>query len=120
MQNFSNEELVKIAGQTGVGTISGLKSQEAQAELNKRLIESLKNLSNKLDESAQDTEKYNFVIVNLTIAMMFLAVVQVVVSVLALNATWLIRGLYVLIALVVIVLTLKNMKKRSRSKTKDK
>lgn len=59
------EELVELAGEMVIGTSSGLKSQKAQAEINRRLIEAL-------NASKDSTEKYSKWLIGLTVALVIL------------------------------------------------
>lgn len=68
--NTPNEELVKQAGETVVGTPSGLKAQYAQAELTRRLMNSINNL-NKI------SSKYSQRLIWLTIVLGILAAIQI-------------------------------------------
>ncbi len=53
MKELTNEELVNIAGSTVIGTPSGLKAQKVQAELNKRLMDSIGVLKSTLNETVR-------------------------------------------------------------------
>ncbi len=79
MNTASNEELVKTVGAVVIGTPSGLKAQEAQAELNRRLIEKMEALVTSLDKNNETTERFNRRTLQLTWAMAVLAVVQIVI-----------------------------------------
>ena len=50
ISKMENEDLVKLAGGTVIGTPSGLKAQHAQAELTKRLLESIGELNKNIKE----------------------------------------------------------------------
>lgn len=69
----SDNTLVEIAGGTVLGTPSGLKAQHAQAELTRRLMVSIKNLD-------VTTSRYSKVLVALTIALTFLGVLQIILT----------------------------------------
>lgn len=69
------DQLVELAGETVIGTPSGLKSQKAQAEINRRLIEAL----NALKES---TKQYNERLERLTWVLVVLTIILVAISVL--------------------------------------
>jgi len=71
MTTKTNEELVRDAGETVIGTPSGLKAQHAQAELTKRLIISIDNLN-------KTTSCYSKVLIWLTVALGILAVIQII------------------------------------------
>lgn len=82
MKNLSNEELVKYAGQTVIGTPSGLAAQEAQAELTRRLIVSNNSLRDATLENNGITRKFNEGMLILTIILTLLAGLQIVASIL--------------------------------------
>lgn len=67
----TNDELVKDAGQTVIGTVSGLNAQHAQAELTRRLIHSIKHL----DET---TAYYSKVLIWLTVVLGIFALIQII------------------------------------------
>ena len=71
----TEEELVSDAGQTVIGTPSGLKAQHAQAELTRRLINSIKHL----DET---TSHYSRVLIWLTVILGIFALIQILLFVL--------------------------------------
>lgn len=66
----TNEELVEAAGEYIIGTPSGLKSQQAQAELMSRLIYSNKNLNS-------STQFSNWMMIILTVVLVILTIVLV-------------------------------------------
>lgn len=67
----TDEGLVEDAGQTVIGTPSGLKAQHAQAELTRRLINGIKHL----DET---TARYSKVLIWLTIGLGIFALIQII------------------------------------------
>ena len=67
------DQLVELAGETVVGTSSGLKSQKAQAEINRRLIEAL-------NTSQKSTEKYSKRLEYLTWMLVILTIVLVIIA----------------------------------------
>ena len=67
-RNMDVDQLVNLAGKTVMGTLNGLQSQKAQAEINRRLIEAL-------NESRDSTNRYSEKLVFLTWALVFLTVV---------------------------------------------
>jgi hypothetical protein len=69
----SSKDLVRIAGETVIGTPSGLKAQHAQAELTKRLTDSI----NRLNSS---TTFYSDRMLELTIFLFVLGSIQIVIS----------------------------------------
>lgn len=70
----TDEQLVKDAGSVVVGTPSGLRAQEAQTEMMRRL----KNSIEKLDHN---TERYNKLLLLLTVVLVITAIAQIVVSI---------------------------------------
>lgn len=72
MENISDEkdeELVRLAGQTVVGTQSGLKAQHAQAELTRRLMNTIKDLNS-------STDKYSIILIWLTAVLAIITGIQ--------------------------------------------
>ena len=67
-RNMDVDQLVNLAGKTVMGTLNGLQSQKAQAEINRRLIEAL-------NESRDSTNRYSEKLLFLTWALVFLTVV---------------------------------------------
>jgi|GEM_PF-5479658 len=70
----TNEELVEITGRCTVGTPSGLLTQEAQAELTRRLMISM-------DKLESSSSKYSEKIVWLTVSLGVLAIIQIILLV---------------------------------------
>src|SRR5262245_58880852 len=81
MNNLTEKNLVETIGSNVIGTPSGLKAQQAQAELNRRLIVSLRDLKVSTDKNNQKTDKFNKLMVNFNIALLLVAVIQVITSV---------------------------------------
>jgi len=77
MEEKSNQDLVTEAGAGAYGSVSGLRSQKAQAELTKRLIEKMSDLD-------QSTTKYSLALVRLTIFMAVVAVFQAILTIMQL------------------------------------
>lgn len=73
-RNMHVDQLVELAGDTVIGTPSGLGAQRAQAELNRRLIEAL-------NDSKDSTEKYSKKIEYLTWALVILTIILVIIAV---------------------------------------
>ena len=73
----SNEQLVEEAGRAVIGTPSGLVSQRAQAELARRLMESIRDLDT-------STGRYSRVIIALTLCLGLLAYLQLMVGIFSL------------------------------------
>lgn len=97
---------MQIAGAAVIGTPSGLHAQRAQAELNKRLIESTDSLKQSLDKNNEVTGRYNEIILNLTIAMALLSVFQIFMSAFTTNFSWPIRIGFALAPIVIIVMSI--------------
>jgi cytochrome c-type biogenesis protein CcmH/NrfG len=73
-RDMTVDQLVELAGETVIGTPSGLKSQKAQAEINRRLIEAL-------NESRDSTNKYNEKLLFLTWVLLFLTIILTVLAI---------------------------------------
>jgi len=82
--NLSHEKLVELAGKTVIGTPSGLEAQHAQAELTKRLMDSINSLN-------QSTSRYSDRLLDLTILLFMVALFQLLVSVSIIPTLWIIR-----------------------------
>lgn len=68
------DQLVELTGQTVIGTESGLKSQKAQAEINRRLIEALNG-------SQESTKQYSTRLESLTWVLVILTMILVIIGV---------------------------------------
>jgi cytochrome c-type biogenesis protein CcmH/NrfG len=73
-RNMTVDQLVKLTGETVIGTPSGLKSQQAQAEINRRLIEAL-------NASQESTKQYSKRLEYLTWVLVVLTVILVIIGV---------------------------------------
>lgn len=73
LSEMTDAELVSEAGSRVIGTPSGLKSQEAQAEMMRRLIKALA-------DSKESADRYNKVLFFLTVMMFMVAFAQLVLS----------------------------------------
>lgn len=71
---FSDKELVEITGEKVIGTPSGLDAQCAQAELTRRLMESIKQLE-------RSNNRYSDRMLELTILLFIIGFVQIVISI---------------------------------------
>lgn len=78
---LTNEELVKIIGEKIIGTESGLNAQQAQAELNRRLINNINNLNS-------STTVYSQKLLQLTVILFITALIQIFVSLGSVSASW--------------------------------
>jgi hypothetical protein len=76
IKNKTDEELVEIAGvdilEGNLNVSSGIR-QGAQAELTRRLMESIRNLN-------ETTSKYSKILIWLTISLVFFALVQILIK----------------------------------------
>ncbi len=74
IKDKTGAELVNDAGQTVVGTQSGLKAQLSQAELLRRNTEALREFS-------RTSERYSDAILELTILLILIAIFQLVATI---------------------------------------
>lgn len=70
-RDMTVDQLVELTGETVIGTPSGLKSQKAQAEINRRLIEAL-------NESKESTKKFSKRLEILTWVLVILTAILVI------------------------------------------
>lgn len=68
------DQLVELAGETVVGTPSGLKSQKAQAEINRRLIEALNASQESTKQYSERLERLTWVLVALTVVLVIIGI----------------------------------------------
>ena len=68
------DKLVELAGETVIGTLSGLKSQKAQAEINRRLIEALNASKESTKQYSKRLEYLTWVLVTLTVILVIIGV----------------------------------------------
>ncbi|MFZ2414449.1 MAG: hypothetical protein WAW33_00350 [Minisyncoccia bacterium] len=92
--DLSNEELVELTGKAVIGTPSGLEVQHAQAELTKRLMMSINNLNS-------SSTRYSEKLIDLTIILFVIGLLQLIVSIKTILASW--YG-WVAISLVVLII----------------
>jgi cytochrome c-type biogenesis protein CcmH/NrfG len=71
-RDMTVDQLVELAGETVIGTPSGLKSQKAQAEINRRLIEALNASQESTKQYSKRLEHLTSVLVILTIALVII------------------------------------------------
>jgi len=102
--NLTNEKLVELAGETVIGTTSGLKAQYAQAELIKRLMDSINGLN-------KTTSRYSDKLLGLTIVLFFIAFVQLTVSLKSFFDSWMLWILSVFIVSYAISAVMKMIEK---------
>ena len=81
---LSDEELVQIVGEKVIGTPSGLEAQHAQAELNRRLINSINSFN-------KSTATYSEKLIDLTLILFAVALLQVTISVWSFSEDWITR-----------------------------
>jgi hypothetical protein len=81
IQKLTNEALVEMAGSTVIGTGSGLKAQHAQAELTRRLMNSLNNINS-------SNTKFSRIIIDLTILLFIVGFIQLFISIRAVSSSW--------------------------------
>jgi len=70
MKGKKDEELVDLANNKVIGTLSGMEAQGALAELIRRLTLEIKNLN-------ISTSRYSKILLWLTIVMIFLGIIQI-------------------------------------------
>jgi len=71
-RDMTVDQLVELAGETVIGTPSGLKSQKAQAEINRRLIEALNASQGSTKEYSKRLEFLTWALVGLTIILVII------------------------------------------------
>ena len=71
-RDMTVDQLVELAGETVIGTPSGLKSQKAQAEINRRLIEALNASQGSTKEHSKRLEFLTWALVGLTIILVII------------------------------------------------
>lgn len=105
MQNLTNEELVERAGDHyNYGKDAG----KAEAELTRRLIESNETLRKATEDNNTSTKKYNYVILNLTIAMALLAVLQIFMSAVTAKLSWPWKIGFSIAPIMIIIMVIKD------------
>ena len=82
--DLKNEELVKLSGETVIGTPSGLRAQHAQAELTRRLIKTL-------NEFSRSSDRYSRRNLILSIALFFIGYLQLITTLIAIEMNNLIK-----------------------------
>lgn len=71
------EQLVELAGGTVIGTPSGMSAQQAQAEINRRLIEALNDSKESTGKFSKRLELLTWVLVGLTIILVVIGVLTI-------------------------------------------
>lgn len=92
IKSVTDDELVQMSGSTTIGTGAGQKAQHAQAELMRRLMESITNLN-------KETSRYSQSIVDLTILLFAISFLQLLVSLKAISMSmtqWIILAAFVM------------------------
>lgn len=102
IKNLTGHELVKQAGETIIGTGSGLKAQHAQAELTRRLIESIDNLN-------KETSRYSMALINLTIILFVIALIQLMVSIYTSSTSWMTTSFLLILLGLILYLVLNYL-----------
>jgi len=77
-RDMTVDQLVELAGETVIGTPSGLKSQKAQAEINRRLIEALNDSKESTKEYSKRLEFLTWVLVGLTIILVIIGALTLI------------------------------------------
>lgn len=86
----SDEELINLSGTYVMGTPSGTKAQQSQAELNRRLKNKMEELNTSIKNLNKSTDKYNSRLIGLTIILIVLTIMQVMFTVQMTNySNWL-------------------------------
>lgn len=80
IEELSNKELVHEVGMRTIGTGAGVKSQEAQAELTKRLIDSINNLN-------KETSHYSQKLMDLTWILFIVGFLQLFITIKSITGT---------------------------------
>lgn len=101
----TNEDLVKIIGENIIGTPSGLNAQHAQAELNRRLVNSINNLNS-------STTVYSRKLLQLTIILFFTALIQIFVSLMSVAPSWKEWLIFCFVVMVIIILLIQLVTKK--------
>ena len=81
ISELTDEELVERTGSVAIGTPSGMRAQEAQAELTRRLTESMRAMD-------KTTEHYSFRLLGLTVLLLVATVVLIVLTAIMLPLPW--------------------------------
>jgi hypothetical protein len=118
MQKLSEEELVSIVGEAVVGTPSGLKSQQAQAELIRRQIVEMRKNNEATNRFNKTTEKYNNVTIDLTFVLLFVSFLQVVYAIFLSGRNQWVQIYLLILFFVGILLVMKYISKWSKYKAK--
>ena len=104
IDKLNDEELVDMAGHTVPGGLPSGESTHAQAELSRRLMETIKTL----DES---TSKYSKAVIALTFVLLVIGIIQVIITVLGSPAELWQRLAVLLVFVVVIAWTFRRVVK---------
>ncbi len=74
------DQLVELAGETVIGTPSGLRSQKAQAEINRQLIEALNASKDSTERYSKKLECLTWVLVGLTVILIVIGVLPFIIK----------------------------------------
>lgn len=96
IKELSDDELVETSGSTAIGTTSGQKAQHAQAELIRRLMETIRDAN-------ETTTKYSKVMLAFTFVLFVISLLQLVTTIFTLNFNTPIRVLMVGISFFILV-----------------
>lgn len=107
IKNLTDVELVDIAGKSVIGTVSGLESQYAQAEINRRLMDSINNLN-------KETGKYSKVLINLTWLLFAIGIIQLIITIIGPAEDWIQRSIYIVAILVFLYFIIRLITKKQK------
>ena len=82
--DLTDEQLVERTGSVTIGTPSGMRAQEAQAELIRRLTESIRSMD-------KTTEHYSFRILGLTLVLLVATGILIVLTAMMLPFNWIVK-----------------------------
>ena len=77
-RDMTVEQLVELSGSTVIGTPSGMSAQQAQAEMNRRLIEALNDSKESTGRFSKRLELLTWVLVVLTVILVVIGVATIV------------------------------------------
>lgn len=110
---FNDDELVGASGSTVVGTEAGRKAQHAQAELIRRLMQTIRNAD-------QTTTKYSKVMVAFTFILFVIAMLQLVVAIFSSKFDPWIQVCVVFVSLAVLGWVFRNLDREFFKNTEEK
>ncbi len=89
VQEMTDIELVERVGSVAIGTPSGMKAQEAQAELTRRLMVSIQSMD-------KTTEHYSFRLLGLTYLLFMATVLLIVLTAMMLELPLFVRFIIII------------------------